>query len=116
MSDGKVDSNSDKVRNSNNDGTLEGLLDGLWLGTSDGKWKGLEDSTSARISDGDNNGLLDGTVRNDILPGTVIIDDTYEGEMSSKPMVISKEKIITWVNVVKKNDNNWMRDFKLIQL
>ena len=45
-------------------------------------------------------------VRNDILPGTVITDDTYEGEISSKPMVANKEKIITWADVVKKNDNN----------
>ena len=40
------------------------------------------------------------------------MDITYKGETSSKPVVVNKEKIIMWADVVKKNDNNWMRDFQ----
>ena len=50
-------------------------------------------------------------IRNDILPGMVITDYMYEREMLSKPVVANKEKIVTWAYVVKKNNNNWMRDF-----
>ena len=45
-------------------------------------------------------------VRNDILPGTVIIVVTYERETLSKPAVVNKEKIVTWADIVKKNNNN----------
>ena len=45
-------------------------------------------------------------VRNDISPRAVITDIAYERETSSKPAVINKEKIVTWADVVKKNDNN----------
>ena len=50
--------------------------------------------------------LSEERVRNDILLEMVIIDDTYEGETSSKPTVANKEKIIMWTDVVKKNNNN----------